>query len=110
MHDSMFSDQRALEVADLVQRAETLRLDKGTFARCLETLAAAEVAKEKAEATRLGLESTPVFLIGVADKSGTIRVVRKINGAQPVDVFTAALEEVVTTSASAAPGATRGIF
>ena len=61
----------------------------------------AKVREDMAEAKRLGLTGTPAFLIGQVRPDGTVRVVRKIGGAQPLPVFQDALDGLLAASGAA---------
>jgi len=92
MHDGMFSDPGKLGTADLIERADALKLDIAAFKACLESgKDRAEVLKQMKVASDLQIVATPSFLIGrtVGDVvDGSI-----ITGAQPLSVFEAKLKE-----------------
>lgn len=95
MHESLFANPTALEVADLVSRAARLGLDAGAFTRCLETGETAErVADDLAAGRRLAVTATPVFFVGLVQADGSITLVRRINGALSPEEFDAVFEEV----------------
>jgi protein-disulfide isomerase len=95
MHDAIFSQQRELTDASFLEHAKTLHLDTAIFSKCLDGGAAAQIKEDKAEASRLGVQSTPIFLIGRVDSKGTIKVTKRINGAAPYETFKAALKELL---------------
>ena len=78
MHDRMFANQQALDVAALKKSAADLGLDADKFATCLD--AGKYTDKVRAgmqEGTALGVGSTPtVFING-----------RLLTGAQPYEAF-----------------------
>jgi protein-disulfide isomerase len=83
---------------DLAQRfwrtdAVSIGLDATTFAGCLGGSAVARVRADLAEGRRLGLNSTPSFVIGVAQPDGSVLIATKIRGAQPYEVFEKAIKE-----------------
>jgi len=90
-----FSRQRELSDTSFLDHAKTLHLDAATFSKCLDGGAAARIKEDKAEASRLGVQSTPIFLIGRVDSKGTIKVTKRINGAAPYETFKAALKELL---------------
>jgi protein-disulfide isomerase len=93
MHDRLFSNQQALGISDLLDHAQALNVDFAIFRGCLTDGAmTAKVRDDLAEAGRLGLTATPVFLVGQFQGDGSVRIRRKITGAQPFQVFQAALE------------------
>jgi protein-disulfide isomerase len=95
MHDAIFSQQRELTDTSLVDRARALHLDDATFSKCLEGGALARIKQDQAEAGRLGVQSTPVFLIGHIDSKGTIKATKRINGAAPYETFKGTLKELL---------------
>jgi protein-disulfide isomerase len=63
-HDSLFSNQQQLEIADLKQRAVTLKMDTGAFNQCLDSgVKAAAVRQDQDEARKYGVTSTPTMFI-----------------------------------------------
>lgn len=78
MHDRMFANQQALDVAALKKSAADLGLDADKFATCLDAGKYADkVRAGMQEGTALGVGSTPtVFING-----------RLLTGAQPYEAF-----------------------
>jgi protein-disulfide isomerase len=63
-HDLLFQNQDVLERADLEQYARRLNLDGARFAACLSSgRFAAEVEADAAQATQLGVRTTPTFFV-----------------------------------------------
>ncbi len=91
MHDAMFAAQDRLAESDLLQIASTLRLDGLAFKECLNGAKVDVVRRSMSEATRLGLGSTPSFLIGRRLPNGNVKVVQAITGAAAFEQFEAAL-------------------
>ena len=84
MHDVMFANQRALEVPALKQSATGLGLDMAKFNQCLDSgQYASKVAAGAAQGDKLGVNSTPTLYING----------RPVIGAQPFEVFKAAIDE-----------------
>jgi protein-disulfide isomerase len=84
MHDVMFANQRALEVPSLKRAAAGLGLDTARFDRCLDSgQFASKVAAGLAQGEKLGVNSTPTLYING----------RPVIGAQPYEVFKAAIDE-----------------
>ena len=94
MHDLIFANQRLLTDAKLTGFGKELQLDTSAFASCLDDVNVA-VKLDQDEASRLGLQSTPIFLIGEIQPSGTIKVSRRINGAVGFEVFKGAIDAVL---------------
>jgi protein-disulfide isomerase len=93
MHDALFGDPTKLGLADLMQYAETLKLDSATFLSCIETdRHKLDIQKDIQVASSLQITATPSFLIGkttAEEVEGPIVI-----GAQPLPVFEAALNAV----------------
>lgn len=63
-HDALFAQTPELKPSDYVKLAETLKLNTDDFAACLGSARAkAAVARDVAEAQRLGLNATPTFFV-----------------------------------------------
>lgn len=95
MHDAIFSQQRELADTSFLAHAKALRLDAARFSKCLDEGVSARIKDDQAEAGRLGVQSTPIFLIGRVDSNGTIKVTKRINGAAPYETFKATLKELM---------------
>jgi protein-disulfide isomerase len=92
MHDAIFSHQRQLGDAIFVDQAKALRMNVDTFSRCLASDAPGRIQADQSEASRLGVQSTPVFLIGRVDSRGAIKATKRINGAAPYETFKTAIK------------------
>jgi predicted DsbA family dithiol-disulfide isomerase len=78
MHEKLFANQRALEVAQLKQHAKELGLEAGKFDKCLESgEKKAEVDASKKAGEEAGVNGTPAFFING----------RPLSGAQPYEKF-----------------------
>lgn len=94
MHDALFQDQHALEPPQLRAHAGRLGLDLPKFSECID--APPDIlGPDLAEARRIGITSTPTFLIGAIQPDRTVEIVSRINGVQPLDVFRATLDSAV---------------
>lgn len=83
-HDLMFANQQNLSRDTYLAFAEQLELDTDTFQTCLnEATHAAEVSADFEAARAAGASGTPAFFI-----NGQF-----VNGAQPLEVFTAIIDE-----------------
>jgi protein-disulfide isomerase len=70
-YDSLYTNQAQLEVADLKQRAVTLRMNAATFNTCLDSGKHAEtIRKDQDEARKAGVSSTPTMFINGRFLSG----------------------------------------
>jgi protein-disulfide isomerase len=84
MHDRLFGNQQALQVADLKKHAAELALDTSRFDQCLDSgKYAAEWKKDVDDGTRLGVTGTPAFFVNG----------RFLSGAQPYEAFVRVIDE-----------------
>jgi protein-disulfide isomerase len=84
LHDVLFSKQSELQPDDLKRHALTLGLKTDDFNQCLDSGKHAERVRDGvAEGGQLGVNSTPTIFING----------RRFSGAQPYDVFAAAIDE-----------------
>src|SRR6185295_9376207 len=83
-HDQLFANQQALMPDDLKKYAAAVGMDGARFNSCLDMSKHAEVVRDGvAQGNRLGINSTPtVFVNG-----------RRVSGAQPYEMFAAAIDE-----------------
>ena len=74
MHDLLFEEQRQLDIAALLDKAERLDLDLPEFEACLDSGKFAEQVEEDMQAaTRLGVDGTPaVFVNGMPVGGGAV--------------------------------------
>jgi protein-disulfide isomerase len=100
MHTRLFANQRALALAELPRHASALGLDAATFRTCLDGGEyTAKVRKDVEDAQKASLTGTPGFFIGVTRGADpTVRVVRKISGAQPFSVFKSTLDALLAVA------------
>jgi protein-disulfide isomerase len=86
MHDTLFSEQNALDVPALKEKANRLGLDTTKFDECLDKGEAIEALNvDLRDAQRLGLESTPSSFING----------RLVNGAVGYDELTAIVNDEI---------------
>ena len=94
MHDMLFKRQPQLTPRDLSDYAEAVGLDRTSFGVCLSGQATAQVKKDETDMARLGLTSTPTFLIGTVE-GANLRVMRKIVGSQSYSVFKSVIQSLL---------------
>jgi len=99
MNHKLLADPMALAPDDLVAKAGALNLDMTKFRQCFEDeRSAASVRQRMREASDLGIDGTPMFLVGIRKPgSNTIKALRMIEGGYPYDVFKATLETLIAT-------------
>jgi protein-disulfide isomerase len=84
MHDRLFDNQRALQVAALKQYATALGLDVTAFGQCLDSgRYAARIADNTKSGEALGVSSTPTLYVNG----------RPVVGAQPFEFFKTVIDE-----------------
>lgn len=95
LHGLLFAGTvpRSLTPDSLRKLSSSLAIDVNAFDTCLEGVAD-RIAEDVAQASRLDIVSTPHFLLGKAAKGGTITLLTRINGAQPLDVFVKAIADL----------------
>jgi protein-disulfide isomerase len=96
MHDILYRNQMAFAEEYLRKDATEIGLQLDEFDSCVAAPGKAELIADIREATRLGLNVTPTFLIGV-NRAQDLLLSKKITGSQPYAVFKQVLEEVVDT-------------
>jgi protein-disulfide isomerase len=95
MHKLLFENPTALEHSDLMLRAESIGLDPGQFAKCLESgEMMTKVQQDMAAGRRLGVNSTPSFFIGTVEPDGTIALRVRMNGTLPFQEFEKAVRDL----------------
>ena len=95
MHARLFSDAAATAAERLSEHIVSVGLDPLTFKTCMSSdSAAAKVRRDQQEGQRLGIFSTPSFLVGRIEPDGNVTLMLRINGASGLSVFTKAVEDV----------------
>jgi protein-disulfide isomerase len=106
MHDSLFANQNALSVPALLDRAQTLGLDKVKFTECQSgEKYTADIQKNFSEAQNLRIDGTPTFFIGVAEPNGDVTIEKRLAGAAPLDVFKSELDIMLASKSQEAVSA-----
>jgi protein-disulfide isomerase len=95
MHDLLFAQPESTPFTPAALRilAASLALEMATFDACIAT-AADRIAADVAQANRLSLGATPAFMLGTVETNNTIGLSTRINGAQPLEVFREAIDEL----------------
>jgi protein-disulfide isomerase len=105
MHALLFQNQAALGPDQIPGHAKTLGLDATRFQQCLDSgRFAAEIRKDIADATAVGITGTPSFLLGVVQPDGRVKVMRKLVGAKPYAEFKAAFDSLLAAPGGPRPG------
>ena len=96
LHDVLFSNQKALEPASLMDHARAAGLEMKTFETCLNGQAAPTVLADMDLGTRAGIMATPTFLLGFVQEDGSVQVVQRIVGARPYEDLKAVLDSMLS--------------
>jgi len=98
MHDTLFDNQRALEVEDLKEYAEDLDLNIKSFNECLDKAKyVREVKDDIKSGENAGVQGTPAFIVGKTTENGVIKG-KFIKGAHPYQTFKTAIEELLKST------------
>lgn len=92
VHRLFFARQKDLSQRFWQSEAQSIGLNSAILAGCLEGAALKKVREDIAEGQRLGVNSTPTFVLGVIQPDGRVSVSTKIRGAQPYEVFEKAIK------------------
>ncbi len=95
MHDRLFANQQALMPADLMRYAQELGLDMVSFQRCQDGEVAARIREDLTHAAEAGVSATTPTFLGVVQPNERVKVLRKLQGAQPYAAFRSALDGLV---------------
>lgn len=98
MHKLLFSNPRQATDEDLTRHAETLKLDIPMFAACLDGQMAARITDDETDAKRLGVRSTPTFMLGRVTRDGVIELTQTLRGVAPYTVFRDAINSALAGS------------
>ena len=93
MHEGLFAKQAQLADSIWLREAKTIGLDPDAFDACVNE-PGDKIRLDFEEGKRLGVMSTPTFLVGRLDGE-TVRLVGRIRGAQPFSVFEAGLNSAM---------------
>jgi len=93
MHDLEFRHQNDLTEAGLDRLASELGLSPDQFAACMKGSAAQKVKADQAEASALGIVSTPFFLIGTVENDGRVKFLSVLKGVRSIEEFKTAIEK-----------------
>lgn len=96
MHDTLFTNSKALEPEKLGTYAESVGLNMEKFKTCLDSgKYADDIKKRIAEGQKAGITGTPAFLLGYIQPNGQVKATEKIVGAQPFANFKTAIDKML---------------
>ena len=100
VHDVFFQHQRELTSDRLRAMAEQSGVELSAFDECLAHNSG-DVQRDLDSASRLGINSTPTFLVGRVQKNGTVKVAEVLMGAKPLQAFRRSLDPLLIASGTA---------
>jgi protein-disulfide isomerase len=101
MHEKLFTHQQALSAPDLERYAQEVGVEPAKFKQCVDADAhGAKIRKDLTDAQAAGITGTPTFFLGFAEGGSKVKVVRRIQGAQPYPVFKAAIDGLLAEGAN----------
>ena len=87
MRNTLYNNQKALHELFLAEHAKRAGLDEVAFSNCLDSgRYDAAIQQDLIVGRSLGIKGTPTFFLGI-NNGDEINLVRKIQGAQPYEVF-----------------------
>ncbi len=87
MRNTLYNNQKALHELFLAEHAKRSGLDEVAFSKCLHSgRYDAAIQQDQIVGRSLGIKGTPTFFLGI-NNGDEINLVRKIQGAQPYEVF-----------------------
>lgn len=94
MHENLFASSPVRDAAQLTAKAQTLGLDTTKFNACLSGGRHATAVRDRIERMQqLGVEGTPLTLIGITPAPGApMKIVSSVYGAKPYAEFKAAID------------------
>ncbi len=95
MHERLFAHQDLLSEVGLRQHARAVGMDSERFDACLSNGKRDAVMTDAVEGARLGVMSTPTFIIGKATEGGAIEITHKVVGAREYGVLRGALRDAL---------------
>ena len=96
MHDTLFTNYKALGLDKLGTYAESLGLNMKKFNACLDSgKHAKDIKKRMAEGGKAGITGTPAFLLGYIQSNGKVKATKKLVGASPFDSFKVAIDAML---------------
>jgi protein-disulfide isomerase len=98
LRSHLFERRRMLAQLDWTQTASTLGLNASQFDRCLTQAQDADIRAEKQEGARLGVSSTPTFLVGTLGENHQVAIEARLRGAAPYSVFREYIERSISAN------------
>lgn len=98
LHHRLFANQQALADVDLLNHAKAVGMDGAGFQRCVVMgPITAKIRQDLDEGTRAGVTGTPTFFMGVVQKDGKLKTLKKVPGAAPYATFKSAIDTLLAS-------------
>jgi protein-disulfide isomerase len=94
LHDWAFAHQQLLKSDRLRDAAARLALDMPAFDKCVGGEAAEKINSDIALAEQLDVTGTPTWFIGTVEPNGTVKLIDRITGVGPADMYGKAIDRV----------------
>jgi protein-disulfide isomerase len=105
MRKLMFEDQEALDETHLLALAKVLNVEATRFTSCLVNHdTASKIRRDIDEGVSIGVNSTPMFLLGLRQANNKIKITKRIKGALPYEMFEMTVREVIDSSTATTRG------
>lgn len=95
MHNALFRLGGRLDDDSILSSASLLDLPMERFRACFDETELPSIGLDMAEAARLQVEGTPTFFLGRLSEPGQLEVLARLRGAQPIEVFRAAIADAM---------------
>jgi protein-disulfide isomerase len=99
VHDSLFANPDNLSVGVLQTRALAAGVNLSPFQRCVGGEAASNIRRDQELGRQLQVSGTPAFFIGRIVDRNQVKVLRRIDGAQPFATFAGILDRLLDNPA-----------
>lgn len=105
VHNWLFANSQLLDRERLLEHVNAVGLDVPSFSACLDSGRHAEAVRSNMErGVQLRVRGTPTFFLGrKGEKPGEVVVVRRITGAQPLELFQKEVDFQLAEAASKPP-------
>ena len=96
MHESLILGPLELDIASLQRRARLFGLRAREFGDCLDGESVKKTVEEETRiATRIGIDRTPVFIVGLLQRDRTVNAIKRIDGVGAYEDLRTAVGDVL---------------
>jgi protein-disulfide isomerase len=97
MHERLFEEGARLLPKDLRDYAVGVGVSRSVFEECMDRIGSTRIDQDIESGRAIGVTGTPAFLVGVVEGDNSIRVVDRLSGTAPVEVFRAMIQKAIET-------------